>query len=803
MSQRTQRMRERLFEQMPKVCAERCVIFTESMKRSQGKPIAIRRADAFYDVLNNMTIYVGEDELIIGNQAKWPKSSPIYPEYSVDWLYQELNGDPYPLDQRPGDRFVCDPEVKEQILECLDFWRGKSLYESLRKSLPEEINQAWEANAIDDTWVSAAGLGNIVSDFETVVNKGLTDVMDRISRRLETLDPREPGNVRKRWFLEAALKGNQAVLNFSDRYARECRRQAEICKDETRRGELLELAEICSNVPRNPARTFHEAVQSIFMILLTVHLESNGHSISLGRFDQYVGALYEKDVREGRITRAQALELVECLFIKCNELNKLRSWPDSEFFLGYQMFINLAVGGQTREGEDAVNEVSHLCIEACENVRLFTPSVSVKWFEKTDDAFLLKALEAAQKHQGGQPAFYNDRAFLRTMENMGIPEEDRYNWVPNGCIEASIPGKWDFAAKGPWLNVEKILEIALHDGTDPVTGYHFRTPDKCIADCRSTEEILEEYKKTLRYFIDLQVVCEHINDELHCAQDINAFRSSLVDDCIARGMDLVEGGALYAADGGPTAGTISAGDALAAIEYVVFDRKLLTIPQLMHSLDTNFEDETTTPTGPEIRALLLNKAPKFGNDDDRADKWVVEVEDFIGRTYRYDCKSSKYGKGPIPACFSYSQSPVSGNVAFGRSIGATPDGRKKGMPVNNGISPANGSEREGITAACNSVGKLPSVWFQKGAIFNVRVAQSVMETRENRQKLIDTIKVLFYKNAQQIQFNVVSTEVYRDAMQHPERYKDLMVRVSGYSALFTSLAPDCQMDVINRQELEF
>ncbi len=589
---------------------------------------------------------------------------------------------------------------------------------------------------------------------------------------------------------------------FSGRIADCCKEQAEQEKDETRRRELLKLEDICRNVPLNPARTFHEAVQSIYMILLAVHLESNGHAISLGRFDQYVYPYYKRNLEEGRITREEALEIVECFFIKCNELNKLRSWPDTEFFLGYQMFINLAIAGQTVDGKDATNEVSHLCVEACENVRLFTPSVSIKWFEGTSDGFMMKALKAAQRHQGGQPAFYNDKAFIRTLKNMGIAEEDRVDWVPDGCIEASIPGKWDFAAKGPWLNVEKVLEITLHDGTDPKTGYHFVDLEKRAEDCGSVRELMELYKQTLDYFMGLQVETEHINDEIHIQQDINAFRSSLVYDCIERAMDLVEGGSVYSADGGPTAGTISAGDSLAALDEIVFNQKLLTMEQVLHAMNTNYEDMETVPAGPEIRAILLNKAPKFGNDDERADKWVVELEDYIGSSYRYKYKSSKYGKGPVPCCYSYSQSPVTGNIAFGKSIGATPDGRKDGQPVNNGISPANGSEKKGATAACNSVMKLPSIWFQKGAIFNMRLSKGALDTDENKEKVIAMIKVLFENYGQQIQFNVVDNKVFREAMEHPDEYKDLMVRVSGYSALFTSLSPECQMDVINRAELE-
>ncbi|QUI22565.1 pyruvate formate-lyase [Vallitalea pronyensis] len=802
MNERITRLRKKLFETQPKICSERCMIFTNAMKESEGLPIAIRRAEAFYQVLDKMTIVVSDDEIIVGNQAKWPKSSPIYPEYSYEWLVEEFHGNPYHFHERPGDKFYSDEYTKQDILSCVDYWKGKSLYENFRKTLPQDINEAWDAGVIDDTWVSAAGLGNIIVDYDLVLKKGLKDVIRRIKQSISQLDLREPGNVKKKWFLEAALKGNQAVINFSNRIGAQCEKQAGETEDQVRRDELLKLADICRRVPLHPATTFHEAVQSIYIILLAVHLESNGHAISLGRFDQYVYPFYKQDIQNGVLTREEGLEIIEAFFIKCNELNKLRSWPDSVFFLGYQMFINLAIGGQTVEGEDAVNDVSYLCIEACQDVTLFTPSISVKWFEKTDDAFMLKALEAVMVHQGGQPAFYNDKAFIRTLENMGIAKEDLVDWSPDGCIEASIPGKWDFAAKGPWLNVEKVLEITLNNGVDPQTGILFKKTSKDIATCKSTEDLFDAYKEMLTYFMDLQVITEHINDEIHVLHDINAFRASLVEDCIGRGLDLIEGGSLYSADGGPTAGTISAGDALAAIESIIFDKELVTMEQLLHALKTNFEDMHTVPTGEEIRAMLINKAPKFGNDDNGADHWVVKLEEFIGSSYRYNYKSSKYGKGPIPCSYSYSQSPVTGNIAFGKCIGATPDGRKSGDPVNNGISPANGSEKNGATAACNSVAKLPSIWFQKGAIFNMRLTSSALATQENRKRIIDMVKVLFHNYGQQIQFNVVNGDIYKEAMKHPEKYNDLMVRVSGYSALFTTLVPEVQLDVINRTELE-
>jgi len=795
-------LRNRYFETIPVVCPERARYFTESMKQTEGEYIALRRAKAFAHVLENMTIFVADGELIVGNQASKPRSAPVFPEYSYEWIINELDGKPYYWDKRPGDQFNYTEETKRELLDLVEYWRGKTVYENLRKNLPEECDKAWNMVAIDDTWVSSAALGNHMVDFEWVLKVGLNGVVSHAEEYLKKIDITQPDTIKKYWFLQSVIIANKAAMRFAERFADECLRLANTVTDEKRKAELKKLADICRNVPANPAKTFWEGVQSVWFVLLLQHIESNGHANSIGRFDQYLFDLYQKDISDKRMTRDEALELVDAFIIKCNELNKLRSWLDTSMFLGYHMAINLAIGGQKEDGSDAVNDLSYLVLEACGDVKLFTPSISVKWFEGIDDAFIEKALEVVQVHKGGMPAFYNDKAFIRTLLEMGVDKKDAWNWAPVGCIEATIPGKWDFAAKGPWLNVGKLLEITLNNGKDTATGITLLPGDGDLSTFKSINEVFNAYKKQLHYFMELQVITEHINDEMHKVIDINAFTSSLVHDCIERGISLIEGGSIYSADGGPTVGTITAGDSLAAIEAVVFEKKLLTGAQLLHALNTNFEDMTTTPTGEEIRQILINKAPKFGNDDDTADKWSVKVADFIGSSYRNDFKNSRYGKGPVPCCYSYSQSPVTGNVAFGAAVGATPNGRKAGKPVNNGVSPSNGSEVSGATAAINSVAKLPSIWFQKGAIFNMRLSNEVLTSPEGRSRVTSMIKVLFEKYGEQIQFNVVDNQTLKDAKAHPENYRDLLVRVSGYSCLFTPLDPRCQDDLIERLELD-
>lgn len=802
MSTRTKKLRDELMGITPQICPERAVIFTESMKKSEGQPIVKRRAEAFFEVLEKMSIYIRENELIVGNQASTPRAAPVFPEYSVEWIEKEFNGDPYYFNERPNDVFEYSEDTKAKLLEVFEYWRGKTVLSNLRKLLPEEANNAWNMGIIDEGWVSEAGFGNVLPDYEILLKQGLEGVIRRAKQRMKELDLREPDQIKKYWFLESVIKSNEAVINFSQRFAEKLEKMAQEERNKEKKTELEIMAANCRRVPAKPAATFWEAVQFVWFIHLAIQIESNGHAISLGRFDQYLYPFYKKDIENGVISKEKALEIVESFFVKTNEVNKLRPWGGAEFFPGYHMAENLAIGGQTRDGKDAVNELTYAILDATENMRLPYPSVSLKWFEGTSKEFMSRALEVVDKHEGGQPAFYNDLGVMRMLKNMGVANDDLYNWAPVGCIEASIPGKWDFAAKGAWLNTTKVLELTLNNGKDPATGITLLPGDGELTDFENVNEIMRAFKKQLHYFMELQVITEHINDEVHKQLDINAFRSSLIEDCIGRGKSLIEGGSIYSADGGPTVGAMTAGDSLAAIETAVFEKKWITKEELKHALDTNFEDNTTTPTGEEIRQILLNKTPKFGNDDDKADKWTIEINDFMGSTYHNDFKNSRYGKGPIPGTYAYSQSSVTGNVAFGKFVGATPDGRKAGEPLNNGVSPSNGAAKNGPVAAINSVSKLPSIWFQKGALFNMSLNPSVLKSEAGRRRVTSLIETLFRHYQYHIQFNVVGVETLKDAQKNPEKYKDLMVRVAGYSAFFTPLNKDLQDDIIRREEMK-
>ncbi len=798
MNERISELREKLFSVKPGICPERARFFTESMKKTEGEYIATRRAKGFAAVLEKMTLWVDDGELIVGNQSSRRRAAPVFPEYSTKWLIEEFDGKPYFMDQRPGDRFYFSKEVQDEVSDLLEYWKDRSIFEKFFQALPDDCKKAWKMGVAENLWVSNAGIGNVILNYDGVLKYGLNGYIRKIREKIDSLDLREFENVKKKWYLEAMLTADQAVIDFSERLSDLCAEKADAEKNEKRVAELRQIAENLRNVPANPARTYWEAVQSIWIILLAQHIESNGHANSLGRMDQYLYPFYKADVEQGILTKDQALEILECFFIKVNELIKLRSWPDSEYYLGYQIFANVSIAGQTVDNKDAVNEVTYLFVDACRDLKLITPSVSIKYSDYNSPEFIDYVLQAVQEHRGGQPAFYNDKSFIRIMENMGVPHEDAVNWANVGCIESSIPGKWDFAAKGPTMNIAKVLEVAINGGKDPRNGLSL-VEEKDFTEFTGMDDVMEAMKKQLRRIFELQQQMENVNDTFHIMDDLNPYRASLMDDCIERACDLLEGGALYSAEGGPVAGINTAGDSLAAINYAVFEEKLLTAAQLKHALNTNFEDMTTDPTGPEIQALLQNKAPKFGNDDDRADEWCYKLEDFMGSYYQTRMKSSRYGKGPIPATYSLSFSPVTGNIPCGMAVGATPNGRKAGEALNNGISPCNGCEVNGPTAAIKSVGKMPSIWFQKGAIFNMRLEKKTLLDPVNRKRIAALVKTLFDNYGVHVQFNVIDNETLLEAQKKPEKYKDLMVRISGYSALFAPLAPEIQNDLIERE----
>ena len=391
MTQRTTKLRDDLLGTTPSICPERACIFTESMKSSEGQPIVLRRARAFAAVLDRMSLYVRDGELIVGNQARAPRAAPVFPEYSVEWILKEFEGDPYHTWERPNDVYEYDEATKGEILETIDYWRDKTLYKTVRSLIPEVAREAWDIAAIDDDWVTQNGFGNVLPNYDNILSEGLGGLITRAEQRLADLDLTQPGAAKQKWFLEAAVIGNRAVIRFAHRLAEKLGRLADAETDPQRKAELETMAANCRRVPENPPETFWQAMQAVWFIHCCIQIETNGIAISFGRFDQFLWPYYERDIETGRLTSERALELIESLFIKVNEMNIFRSWEGAKFFPGYHMAINLAIGGQTADGKDASNELTTLVLDATENMRLPKPSVSLKWFERTPDELMDRA----------------------------------------------------------------------------------------------------------------------------------------------------------------------------------------------------------------------------------------------------------------------------------------------------------------------------------------------------------------------------------------------------------------------------
>ena len=795
-TQRIERLRSSLLDIQPEVCAERARYYTESMKETEAQPMILRRAKALAHTLRHMTIYVQDGELIVGNQASKPKAAPIFPEYAIDWVEKELDD----FDKRPSDRFTISEEVKQELKDTLPHWEGKTNIDRVKAIAPEILFKLEESGVMSDAWVLEGGFGTLIPDYETLFQIGLNGYLDRLRDHLSSLDLLNHDDVKKINFLQAAVVVVEAILEFSKRYSTELSKLAQNETDSGRRAELKAMAEICSSVPASPPKTFWEALQFLWMVHLCIQIEGNGHSISIGRFDHYLYPFYRKDVEAGRLSRESALELVEAFFIKCNELNKIRKWSHTQFLRGYPLFQSLTLGGQTEYELDATNELSWIVLDATAELRLFAPSVSIRYHNKLPDDFLIRCVEVMNIHRGGMPAMYNDNCIIPALLYEGVTAEDVYNYALVGCAESSIPGKWGFSAvKGCHFNMAKILELALYGGVDPKTGERLCGSDRDLGSFTSFDEVMEAFISQLQFVLSHGAMLDNLNDLTHEELVPNAFVSVVIRDCVERGKSLDEGGAVYDISGAPVQGIVTAADSLAAIKKAVFEEKRITGAQLKHALETDFEDLGSEPSGPEIRQMLRNEVPKYGNDDNYVDLIAVDLmKSYAGLYEQYKC--SVFGRGPIGGNYRVSTSGATAYVAFGTMVGATPDGRKAGAPLNNGVSPSNGAEINGPTAACQSVAKLPYIHMGAGNLFNLKMNPAMFENRGGCEKLASLIRSFCDLGGYHMQFNIVDADTLKNAKKHPEEYRDLMVRVAGYSAYFTTIDAALQDDIIARAE---
>lgn len=790
---RLERAREQVMSTTPVICPERALLITESFKQTEHLPMILRRAKALENILAEMPIFIERDQLIVGNQAGQNRAAPIFPEYSIDWVIKELDE----FHKRPGDVFTITEDAKEKLRSIHDYWHGKTHQDQVARTMTEVNKLAVDQGVVHRGGISMSGDGHIIPNHDKVLAVGFGGLIEETERRRSELDPSEPEAEAKGNFYQASIIAMRAAIHFSHRYARLAGEMADKEPDAEWRAELFRIAEMCDRVPEMPAASFHEALQIVYFCHLIMMIESNGHSFSFGRFDQYAYPYYLKDIEAGVITREDALELLSLTFLKFNTLNKVRPWDHTEFGVGYPLYSNLMVGGMKTDGTDGTNDLSFLCIDAVDQVRLPEPNFSVRYWQGGPRKLLIESARLIRRGFG-MPSMFADETVINSFRNVDIPEEVARDYASIGCVEVGIPGKWTHRATGmTYLNLGKILELILNNGVDPDSGIQLISvngDEGTEVSFESYEGLFAEWKRFIKFYTDLAVESDKICDRSLEYHDMDPFASTLVDDCLERGKTLKQGGAAYDYVSQSTVGPSTVGDSLAAIKKLVFEDQTITLDELKGAMEVNWE-------GDEAKRIrrLVKAVPKFGNDDDYVDEIVASVYvSYLDLLPEYH--NDRYGRGPIGGGYIMSTSNISANVPYGLDVGATPDGRAAREPLNEGGSPCRGADRKGPTAVVKSITKLPTERITAGQLLNMKFTPGLLAGERNLDKFVSFLEAFNLLGGFHIQFNVVDRETLIDAKHHPEKYPNLMVRVAGYCALFTSLMPEVQDDIIKRTE---
>lgn len=792
LTDRMKAFREEVLDEKPYIDAQRAVLATQVYRENQNQPRVMVRALMLQKILENMSIYIENKTLIVGNQATKNKNALIFPEYTMEFVLNELDL----FEKRDGDVFYITEETKQQLRDIAPFWENNNLRARGEALLPEEVSVFMETGVFGMEGKLNAGDAHLAVNYEKILAFGLKGYEERVKDLKEKLDLTDPDSIDKNIFYKAVLIVIEAVHQFAQRYSKLAQELADREKDSKRKAELLEISRICAKVPYEPATSFYEAVQSVWFIQLILQIESNGHSLSYGRFDQYMYPYYIKDIQEKVITKDEALELLTCLWIKTLTINKVRSQAHTLSSAGSPMYQNVTIGGQTPDKKDAVNELSFVVLQSVAQTRLTQPNLTVRYHKNINKAFFDDCIEV-MKLGFGMPALNNDEIIIPSFINWGVKEEDAYNYSAIGCVETAVPGKWGYRCTGmSYINFPRVLLCAMNDGVDLTTGKRFTKGYGYFKDMKSYEELLSAWDKTVREMTRYSVIVENAIDKASERDVPDILCSALTDDCIGRGKTIKEGGAVYDFISGLQVGIANMADSLAAIKKLVFEEKKITPTQLWNAILDDFQSDENK----KIQAMLIDEVPKYGNDIDYVDNLVVEAYDsYLDEIKKYP--NTRYHRGPIGGIRYGGTSSISANVGQGMGTMATPDGRNAYEPLAEGCSPAHNADKNGPTAVFKSVAKLPTEKITGGVLLNQKMTPQMLSTEENKQKLEMLIRAFFNRlHGYHVQYNIVSRETLIDAQKHPEKHKDLIVRVAGYSAFFNVLSKKTQDDIIGRTE---
>ncbi len=830
-SPRIQKLVDALYEHMPVIESARAKLITESYKETEGEPIITRRAKAFAHILHNIPIIIRDNELIVGSSTIAPRGCQTFPEFSYEWLEAELDT----VATRTADPFEIAEETKAELKEADKYWKGKTTSELATSYMAPEAIKAIEHNIFTPGNYFYNGVGHVTVKYWEVLETGFEGIMEKAQKELDGCSVGDGNYARKSHFLEAVILSCKAVIDYAGRYAKLAQEMAAQTSDPVRKQELFVIAENCSRVPAKGAQNFYEACQSFWFVQQLLQMESSGHSISPGRFDQYMYPYYKKDMEAGTITREFAQELMDCIWVKLNDLNKCRDAASAEGFAGYSLFQNLIAGGQNKEGEDVTNDLSVMCIQASMHVHLPAPSLSVRVWNGSPHEFLIKAAELTRTGIG-LPAYYNDEVIIPALQNRGLSLEDAREYNIIGCVEPQKAGKTEGWHDAAFFNMCRPLELVFSNGMDK--GEMVGIPTGDVTQMKTFDEFFDAYKKQMEYCISLLVNADNAIDVAHAERCPLPFLSCMIDDCLKEGRSVQEGGAVYNFTGPQGFGIANMADGLFAIRKLVYEDKKVSMKELKEALAWNYDKGLDAQSAGDMTEMIMkamqkagrnvdastaegllktfmgmkpgeqktqrfkeihdmiDEVPKFGNDIPEVDYFAREV------AYTYSKPLQKYNN-PRGGKFQAGLYPVSANVPLGGQTGATPDGRYAHTPVADGVSPSAGKDVKGPTAAATSVSRLDHFIVSNGTLFNQKFHPSALSGREGLEKFVALIRGYFDQKGMHMQFNVVDRQTLLDAQEHPEKYKHLVVRVAGYSALFTTLSRSLQDDIIRRTEQGF
>ena len=829
-SDRIPKLVENLYAKMPEIESARAVLITESYKQTENEPMIIRRAKAFQHILENIPITIRDLELVVGSSTLAPRGCQTFPEFSYEWLEAEFDT----VETRSADPFYISEQTKKELKEANAYWKGRTTSDLATAYMEPETLLDIEHNIFTPGNYFYNGVGHVTVKYGEVLEIGFSGIRKKAEDELASMKVSDGNYQTKSRFLEAVMISCDAAITYARRYAKLALEMAEKCSDPVRKKELLIIAQNCANVPEKGATGFYEACQSFWFVQQLLQIESSGHSISPGRFDQYMYPYYKKDLDSGKITREFAQELLDCIWVKLNDLNKCRDAASAEGFAGYSLFQNLIVGGQNEEGIDVTNDLSFMCITSSMHVFLPMPSLSVRVWNGSPHEFLIYAAELTRTGIG-LPAYYNDEVIIPSLESRGLTLQDARDYNIIGCVEPQKSGKTNGWHDAAFFNMCRPLELVFSNGVDK--GVQIGPKTGNVEDMKTFDEFYDAYKAQMDYAIALLVNADNAIDMAHAERAPLPFLASMVDDCIKRGKTLEQGGAVYNFTGPQGFGVANMADALYAVKKLVYDENKITMHDLKMALSTNYgkglssddvaemvsevasamksagqpvgEKEVATILKTVVAATesdqvkangerilkLIDAVPKFGNDIPEVDAFARDV------AYTYTKPLEKY-KNPRGGMFQAGLYPVSANVPLGGQTGATPDGRKAGEPLSPGANPSYGAEQNGLLASLNSVTKLPYEYALDGISNTQTISPDALGHNEDERadNLVHVLDGYFDQGAHHLNVNVFGIEKLHDAMEHPEKeeYANFTIRVSGYAVKFIDLTREQQLDVISR-----